>query len=151
MRESASTDLREPQGSNPLGPPGPKPRKGFRCFIAPSPRWEPTMFPWIDPATYQPEKSLGGRVYNGEGSLVYPARAAGYEGIVPSLRLKALRDSIEDYEYLAIMERLGLADGAMNEVVPRAGSWTHWATDPAAFEKARTRLAEAIVNVRKAK
>src|SRR5271157_3646803 len=23
MRESASTDLREPQGSNPLGPPGP--------------------------------------------------------------------------------------------------------------------------------
>jgi hypothetical protein len=26
MRESASTDLREPQGSNPLGPPGPFPR-----------------------------------------------------------------------------------------------------------------------------
>ncbi len=25
MRESASTDLREPQGSNPLGPPGPSP------------------------------------------------------------------------------------------------------------------------------
>jgi len=25
MRESASTDLREPQGSNPLGPPGPEP------------------------------------------------------------------------------------------------------------------------------
>ena len=24
MRESASTDLREPQGSNPLGPPGPE-------------------------------------------------------------------------------------------------------------------------------
>jgi|GEM_PF-3384051 len=29
MRESASTDLREPQGSNPLGPPGPEPE--IRC------------------------------------------------------------------------------------------------------------------------
>ncbi len=27
MRESASTDLREPQGSNPLGPPGPELQK----------------------------------------------------------------------------------------------------------------------------
>jgi len=32
MRESASTDLREPQGSNPLGPPGPEPR------LSPEPR-----------------------------------------------------------------------------------------------------------------
>ena len=34
MRESASTDLREPQGSNPLGPPGteltPRQRRGRR-------------------------------------------------------------------------------------------------------------------------
>jgi len=45
----------------------------------------------------------------------------------------------------------GQADGAMKEVVPLAGSWTHWATDPAAFEKARTRLAEAIVNAKKSK
>src|SRR5271157_4771188 len=39
MRESASTDLREPQGSNPLGPPGPElpcPRnsRGRRFLIA---------------------------------------------------------------------------------------------------------------------
>ena len=32
--------------------------------------------------------------------------AIGYEGIAPSIRLKALRDSIEDYEYLTILERL---------------------------------------------
>jgi hypothetical protein len=112
--------------------------------------WNDVADPWIDPGTYHPEKSRGGPIYNGEGSLVCPARAVGYEGIVPSLRLKALRDSIEDYEYLCIMERLGQADGAMKEVVPLAGSWTHWATDPAAFEKARTRLAEAIVNAKKA-
>ncbi len=40
MRESASTDLREPQGSNPLGPPGPL----FECgpSAAVSPRWDST-------------------------------------------------------------------------------------------------------------
>ena len=36
MRESASTDLREPQGSNPLGPPGPELPQGLR-----------TTFPWV--------------------------------------------------------------------------------------------------------
>jgi len=81
--------------------------------------------------------------------MAFP-RGVEFQGIVPSLRLKALRDSIEGYEYLCIMERLGLADEAMKEVVPLAGSWTHGATDPAAFEKARTRLAEAIVNAKRA-
>jgi len=36
MRESASTDLREPQGSNPLGPPGPELPGAARwlcCFV----------------------------------------------------------------------------------------------------------------------
>ena len=47
-------------------------------------------------------------LYNGEGAPVYPGRPAGYDGIASSLRLKALRDSIEDYEYLAILERVGL-------------------------------------------
>ena len=32
MRESASTDLREPQGSNPLGPPGPELLTGKNVF-----------------------------------------------------------------------------------------------------------------------
>lgn len=31
----------------------------------------------------------------------------GYDGIVPTIRLKALRDSIEDFEYLAILRRAG--------------------------------------------
>src|SRR5271157_3883798 len=33
MRESASTDLREPQGSNPLGRPGPKLGQLFRLNV----------------------------------------------------------------------------------------------------------------------
>ena len=34
MRESASTDLREPQGSNPLGPPGPELQGPLRRELA---------------------------------------------------------------------------------------------------------------------
>ena len=67
--------------------------------------WRQVEDPWADPWTY----GRPARVYNGEGTLVYPGRAVGCDGVAPSLRLKALRDSIEDYEYLAILERLGLA------------------------------------------
>jgi len=64
---------------------------------------------------------------------------------VPSLRLKALRDGIQDYEYLNILERLGLAEEARKIVLPLASSWFKWNQDPVAYEKARVKLAEMIV------
>jgi len=104
--------------------------------------WRQAQGPWTDPWTYgKPD-----RVYNGEGTIVYPGRAAGYEGIAPSLRLKALRDSIEDYEYLSILERSGLADEAQKVVMPLAGSWFNWEADPAEYEKARAKLAKMILD-----
>jgi len=106
--------------------------------------WQQVNDPWTEPCTYGREYNPP-LVFNGEGTLVYPARAVGYDGIVPSLRLKALRDSIEDYEYLAILERNGLAEKAQKLIMPLAGSWFDWETDPAAYEKARARLAEMIV------
>ena len=69
--------------------------------------------------------------------------------ISPSLRLKALRDSFEDYEYLSILERAGLADKAQEVIMPLAGSWFKWETDAAAYEKARAKLAEMILVARK--
>lgn len=39
---------------------------------------------------------------NGDGTLVYP----GPDGLLPSIRLKFLRDGIEDYEYLAMLGRV---------------------------------------------
>ncbi|NOZ21679.1 MAG: DUF4091 domain-containing protein [Planctomycetes bacterium] len=112
--------------------------------------WKGVDDPWTDPKTLDRRgKDGAGPNYNGEGSLVYPARAVGYEGIVPSLRLKALRDSFEDYEYLSILERTGLADQARKVVMPLAGSWFKWETAPGAYEKARATLAEMIVNAKK--
>jgi len=59
--------------------------------------------------------------------------------------LKALRDAIEDYEYLAILERKGLAAKAEEALLPLVGSWFRWERDPAKFEEVRQRLAEMIV------
>lgn len=104
--------------------------------------WNDVDDPWTEPGTLDRRDSNPALLYNGEGSLVYPGRAVGYDGIAPSLRLKALRDSIEDYEYLAILERLGLAAEAQQIVHPLAGSWFEWNSDPTALEKARAQLGE---------
>ncbi len=110
--------------------------------------WRGVEDPWTEPGTLDRRDRNPKLMYNGEGSLVYPGRAVGYDGIVPSLRVKALRDAIEDYEYLAILQRLGRAEEAEELIKPLAESWFQWETNPKAYEKARERLAEIIVTTR---
>lgn len=109
--------------------------------------WRQTPDPWNDPWTYGHKKTPEAKdlVYNGEGTLVYPGRVVGFDGIAPSLRLKALRDGIQDYDYLAILEQRGLAAEADKIVQPLAESWFKWNPDPAAYDRARAQLAELIV------
>lgn len=111
--------------------------------------WNQVDDPWTDPKTLDRRKDGKGAMWNGEGTIVYPARAVGYDGIVPSLRLKALRDSIQDYEYFAILERAGLADKAQEIVLSVAPSFFEWDKDPSAYAKARARLAELILTAQK--
>ena len=99
--------------------------------------WQRMKDPWMEARTFS--------WYHGEGVLVYPARDVGYEGIAPSMRLKALRDGIQDYEYLAILARAGQADAAEKIVQPLAESWYQWEKDPTAYDKARIALAALIV------
>jgi hypothetical protein len=107
--------------------------------------WNGVEDPWTDPKTLDRRQGRKDPLYNGEGTLVYPARAVGYEGIAPSLRLKALRDSIEDYDYLALLDQLGRRAEAEAVVRPLAGSWFQWNPNAAAYEAARARLAELII------
>ncbi|MCX6910498.1 MAG: DUF4091 domain-containing protein [Verrucomicrobia bacterium] len=111
--------------------------------------WSGVEDPWTDPKTLDRRKNGKGPLYQGEGTLVYPGRAAGYDGIAPSLRLKGLRDSIEDYEYLAILERAGLRAEAEKIVMPLAESWFKWEKDAAAYGKAREKLAALIVKAKR--
>ncbi|MDD4787881.1 MAG: DUF4091 domain-containing protein [Pirellulales bacterium] len=107
--------------------------------------WSDVDDPWTDPGTLDRRDRRKELLYNGEGSLVYPGRAVGYEGIAPSLRLKAIRDGIEDYELLAILERLGRRGEAEDIVLPLAASWFEWNPNPADYQAARSRLAQQIL------
>jgi len=111
--------------------------------------WRETDDPWLHVPIYTGRDALQqgakGIRFNGEGSLVYPARAVGYDGIVPTLRLKALRDAVEDYEYLAMLNRLGKSKEADQIVRRLTESWFQWEKDPAAYEKARAELASMIM------
>jgi len=112
--------------------------------------WDRVDDPWTDARTYgrKPGETRE-PIYNGEGTIVYPARPAGYDGIVPSLRLKALRDSIEDYEYLAILERKGLRAEAEKIVLPLTDSFFHWDPSRRKYQEARAKLAAMIVGGQK--
>ena len=106
--------------------------------------------PW-DPNTF-------GR-YNGDGYLLYP----GPKGVpYPSIRLKALRDGFEDYEYMWLLRGLvqkaqsaGKPGGAlgrakelleMDELITDEGAYAVGADDYMAF---REKVARAIVGLRK--
>jgi hypothetical protein len=98
--------------------------------------------PWTNPTTYTNKSN--GEKYNGEGSLFYPGGDAGIDGPVSSLRLKALRDGLEDYEYLVLAGEAGTAKAAAI-----AQSWTKWETDPAKLAEARDDLARIILEKKK--
>jgi hypothetical protein len=107
--------------------------------------WQQVDDPWTDPKTLDRRAGRKDPLYNGEGTIVYPGRPAGYDGIAPSLRLKALRDSIQDYEYLALLERAGRQAEAEKIVLPLAGSFFQWTPEPGAYDRARAALAEQIL------
>jgi len=97
----------------------------------------PQRDPWDDP---------GFRVqFNGEGALFYPGEDAGIEGPVASIRLKSLRDGMEDYEYFTLLEQRGggaVVDEIVRSAVP---TWGTWSQDPRQLLKLRERLANEIM------
>jgi hypothetical protein len=97
----------------------------------------PQRDPWDDP---------GFRVeFNGEGALFYPGEDAGIEGPVASIRLKSLRDGMEDYEYFTLLADRGgkeVVDETVRSAVP---TWGTWNQDPRQLLKLRERLANEIM------
>lgn len=63
-----------------------------------------------DPWTSLGESSLGD-LYNGDGNLFYPGDDVGLiDSYAPSIRAKAIRDGLQDYELLTAIEKLGYED-----------------------------------------
>ncbi|MDM9381280.1 DUF4091 domain-containing protein [Chlorogloeopsis sp. ULAP01] len=99
-----------------------------------------TKDPWHDVQTFFADNHN----YPGEGMLVYPGKQVGIEGVVPSMRLKWLREGVEDYEYIEILKKLARRDWALAVSRGVARDWKNWTRDPKVLESARHRLGEEI-------
>lgn len=84
--------------------------------------------------------------YNGEGYLFYPGNEVGIAGPVPSLRLKALRDGLEDYAYFTLLAKLGETEFLEKEISRIATSWWKWDDDPTRLYEVRQALAKRILS-----
>jgi hypothetical protein len=103
--------------------------------------WQsPERNPWDDP---------GFRIrWNGEGALFYPGNDAGIDGPIASIRLKNLRDGMEDYEYFAILDAKGFEEKVnliVGEAVP---TWGTWNRDPEKIDALRRKLAGLVVGTK---
>ncbi|MBZ0168992.1 hypothetical protein MELA_00863 [Candidatus Methylomirabilis lanthanidiphila] len=125
------------------------------------------MVPWLDYSTgltgflyWTPVNWCGGDPWtnsgipgsgcesnrNMDGVFYFPGDKVGApNAAIPSARLKAIRDGVEDYDYLALLANLGdpiLAKSLAKALAPAFDSWNH---DPAAVVAAREQAAARIV------
>ena len=98
-----------------------------------------TKAPWSDIQTYSG--------FPGEGMLVYPPWPGFSTRVAASMRLKWLRDGVDDYDYLALLAGLGCRFEAKAFVDPVARSWRRWTKDPQKLEQQRQRLGEYLESV----
>lgn len=104
-------------------------------------RW--TSDPWNNINTFF-DPFDNNRPYPGDGMLVYPGQQVGIKGVAPSMRLKWLREGVEDYEYVEILKRLGYGDRAlaMSQWVGR--DWLTWTKDANLLLAVRQQVGEVI-------
>jgi hypothetical protein len=83
--------------------------------------------------------------YNGDGFLFYPGIEAGIQGPVTSIRLKVLREGLEDYAYFTLLEKLGDKAFSSEEVSKIGSSWWKWDDAPEHLYQVRAALAGRIM------
>lgn len=105
--------------------------------------YPPDVDPWTDAGTFRG----GDETFNGDGFYIYPATRArhGRDGPVASIRLKWIRDSAEDHDYLTLAARHGLRESALQQTRTFARGFGHWKDDVPALLAARARLARQLV------
>ncbi|OFV94287.1 MAG: hypothetical protein A3F68_08795 [Acidobacteria bacterium RIFCSPLOWO2_12_FULL_54_10] len=85
---------------------------------------------------------------NGDGTLFYPGRPDQIGGTsdipIESIRLKLIREGLEDYEYLVLLSRRGLSDFAEEEVCQIITKVYQWDRDPEKLYAVRRALGERL-------
>jgi hypothetical protein len=124
---------------------------------------------WYDPETWkdasrekqEADAEFTYKKLNGNGLLVYsPGVVPNIDGPCPSIRLKTLRDGVQEYEYMRLLSALEKsrvpADSIVNSVIkqpfgPKSiGNLDIWSYDAEQWDKSRLKLGECIEKAGKA-
>ena len=110
--------------------------------------WYDDHGPWLVPGFVHYNSDDGihymATYFNGGGMLFYPGNEAGFDGPITSVRLKNLREGLEDYEYFAILEEKGQGAYVKEMVDTICPEWWDFTKDPEALLKVREKLAMKI-------
>jgi hypothetical protein len=80
----------------------------------------------------------------GEGAFVLPGGAAGLQSAAPTIRLKGLRDGVQDYNYVQMVRNNG-NNAFADQISHTVGLNFHkWSRDPREVEKAHEALGYEI-------
>ncbi len=86
----------------------------------------------------------GGLGRPGDGIFLYPPGPIASTESAPGIRLKAIRDGIQDYEYAQMLKNLGQVPFLNSVIQPIATNWSNWSHDPSALEGARLQLGQLL-------
>ena len=86
----------------------------------------------------------GGMGRPGDGIFLYPPGPIASTESAPGIRLKAIRDGIQDYEYARLLTGLGQGSFLNSVIVPVATSWTNWTQNPSTLETVRQQLGQQL-------
>jgi len=86
----------------------------------------------------------GGLGRPGDGIFLYPPGPIASSESAPGIRMKAIRDGLQDYEYAHILSSLGQLSLLNSTIQPIATSWTNWTHDATALESVRSLLGRQL-------
>ena len=86
----------------------------------------------------------GGLGRPGDGIFLYPPGPIASCEPAPGIRLKAIRDGIQDYEYAQMLKNQGQASYVDFVLKPIAASWTKWNHDPGDLENVRQKFGQQL-------
>jgi hypothetical protein len=80
----------------------------------------------------------------GDGIFLYPPGPIGSTEPAPGIRLKAIRDGIQDFEYAQMLNNQGQAAYLVFVLKPIVASWTKWSHDPGDLESVREKFGQQL-------
>jgi Domain of unknown function (DUF4091) len=80
----------------------------------------------------------------GDGIFLYPPGPIASSEPAPGIRLKAIRDGIQDYEFAQLLKNQGQGSYVDFVLKPIAASWTKWSHDPADLETVRQKFGQQL-------